>query len=125
MASCDQGYLCDVCQDEVESLSESELYLRYVIGEIQARALLTTPERHIRCDPYIAQFIQDERFSPVVYSGAFSKEALDAEEAARLTDLYTRGWQRLQEVQALGLPISEYPLKDLTGQTESSDESQP
>ena len=33
-----------------------------------------------------------------------------AAEVARLEDLITRGWRRLQEVRALGLPISEYPL---------------
>ena len=34
MAPCDQGYLCDVCGDEVEEIFESDLYLRFVIGEI-------------------------------------------------------------------------------------------
>ena len=32
MAKCDQGYICDVCGDEVEEIIESDLYLRYVVG---------------------------------------------------------------------------------------------
>ena len=28
MARCDQGYLCDVCGQDVEAITESDLYLR-------------------------------------------------------------------------------------------------
>jgi len=107
---CDQGYMCDVCRDDVEDITVSSLYLRYVIGDIPARELMSHPERHLRCDPYLAQFIIDSGFPPTTMDGPFAKANLDPTEAARLTDLITRGWQRLQEVRALGLPISAYPL---------------
>ena len=37
MARCDQGYLCEVCGEEVEDISNSDLYLRFIIGEIDSR----------------------------------------------------------------------------------------
>jgi len=115
MARCDQGYMCEVCGDEVEDITGSDLYLRYVIGEIEARQLMTAPERHLRCNPVLAQFIVDPGFEPVVVEGPFDKRLLDAEEVARREDLTTRGWQRLQVVRELGLPISDYPLERSSG----------
>ena len=44
MAKCDQGYLCEVCGTDVAEITDSDLYLRYVIGEIDSRALLAAPE---------------------------------------------------------------------------------
>jgi hypothetical protein len=111
MAKCDQGYLCEVCGDDVADITDSDLYLRYVIGEVSARELLTTPERHIRCNPVDAQFIVDPAFDPVTVSGPFDKRQLDPADVARREALMTRAWRRLQEVRALGLPISEYPLE--------------
>ena len=32
MAKCDEGYLCDVCGQDVAELKDSDLYLRYVVG---------------------------------------------------------------------------------------------
>ncbi len=32
MARCDHGYLCDVCGEEVDSIRDSDLYLRFVTG---------------------------------------------------------------------------------------------
>jgi len=113
MARCEQGYLCDVCGDEVAEINDSDLYLRYVIGEIDARALLSAPERHIRCNPVQAQFIVDPDFAPVAVEGPFAKAHLDAEDVHRREDLTTRGWRRLQELKELGLPVSEYPLPDV------------
>jgi hypothetical protein len=107
---CEQGYRCDVCGEDVPDITESSLYLRYVLGEIPARELLSHPERHLRCHPYLAQFIVDADFPPVTMDGPFSKANLDPGEAARLEDLVTRGWRRLREVRSLGIPISEYPL---------------
>ncbi len=107
---CEQGYLCEVCGEEVADITDSSLYLRYVIGEVPARELMSHPERHLRCDLYLAQFIVAENFEPATMAGPFAKENLDPAEAERLTRLVSRGWQRLQEVRALGLPISEYPL---------------
>ncbi|MBX3442354.1 MAG: hypothetical protein KF774_08095 [Planctomyces sp.] len=110
MARCEQGYLCEVCGDEVEDITQSDLYLRYVIGEVDARRLLTAPERHILCNPVLAQFIVDAAFPAVDVSGPFDKRALDAEDVRRREELVTRGWRRLQEVRELGLAISDYPL---------------
>jgi hypothetical protein len=113
MAKCDQGYLCEVCGEDVAEIIDSDLYLRYVIGEVPVRALLTTPERHIRCNPTVAQFIVDENFPPVLVEGPFDKRNLDPQQTAEQELLVTRGWKRLQEVRALGLAVSEYPLDDL------------
>jgi hypothetical protein len=110
MARCEQGYLCEVCGEEVADITDSDLYLRYVIGEVPARALLTMPERHIRCNPTAAQFIVDPAFEPVTVDGVFDKRRLDSADVAAREALVTRGWRRLQEVRGLGIPFSEYPL---------------
>jgi hypothetical protein len=114
MAHCERGYLCEVCGDEVEDITESDLYLRYVIGEIAARQLLSAKERHIRCNPTLAQFIVDPGFEPVRMAGPFSKSELDPHEVASREALVTRGWRRLQEVRGSGLAIAEYPLASPT-----------
>ena len=115
MAKCEQGYLCEVCGADVGDITESDLYLRYVLGEVDPERLHLLPERHIRCNPALAQYIVDPRFKPVHCDGFFAKESLDpvwvAEEEARVT----RGWRRLQELPALGLPIVEYPLPEVRG----------
>ncbi len=110
MARCDEGYLCDVCGDEVKNIIDSDLYLRYVLGEIDSRALLSGSERHIRCNPTQAQFIVDAAFESVEVAGPFNKAELDAESVREREELVTRGWRRLREVHRLGVPISEYPL---------------
>lgn len=115
MARCDQGYLCEVCGEDVDGIADSDLYLRYIIGEVQSRQLLSSPERHIRCNPTLAQFIVDAQFSPVSVAGAFAKEELDAENRQSREELVTRGWQRLREVRRLGIPIAEYPLPEFVG----------
>ena len=110
---CEQGYLCDVCGEEVAEISASALYLQYVIGDIPARELMAHPERHLCCHPYLAQFVIDARFPPVTMHGPFGKQNLDPAEVAGREDLVTRGWRRLQEVRALGIPISQYPLETI------------
>jgi hypothetical protein len=110
MARCEQGYLCEVCGDEVEDLTQSDLYLRFVIGEISARELAAAPERHIRCNPVLAQFIVDPEFDPVTVEGVFGKQELDPADVERREHLVTRGWRRLQELPGSGLPIGQYPL---------------
>jgi hypothetical protein len=112
MAQCDQGYLCDVCGDEVEDITESDLYLRYVTGELDGRALLATPERHIRCNPTSAQFIVDPAFPPVVVEGIFSKAELDPDFVRQRETLLTRGWQRLQELALERPALADYPLEE-------------
>ncbi len=113
MARCEQGYLCEVCGEEVENITDSDLYLRYVIGEIDGRALLTAAERHLHCNPTQAQFIVDDRFEPVIVEGPFDKRLLDAQFVREREDLITRGWRRLQEVAKLSIPIAEYPLPEV------------
>ena len=96
MAICEQGYLCDVCGEDVADLCDSDLYLRYVLGEVAPESLHLTPERHIRCNPILAQFIMARGFEPVPAEGFFAKSELDpefvAEEEARVTRGYLRGW---------------------------------
>ena len=113
MAQCDQGYLCEVCGDPVEFIEGSDLYLRYILGEVEARALLSTPERHLRCNPVVAQFIVDPAFEPIAVEGPFNKAEMDHDSVTTRESLVTRAWKRLQEVRQLGLPISEYPLPEV------------
>ena len=79
MAKCDEGYRCEVCQDDVTSIVQSDLYLRYVLGEIDAEVLHLAPERHIRCNPVLAQYIIDPRFEVVRIDGPFDKNDFDDE----------------------------------------------
>jgi hypothetical protein len=113
MARCEQGYLCEVCGQDVAGITDSDLYLRYVLGEVPPERLHQLRERHIRCNPALAQFIVDAGFEPVHVDGPFAKASLDsayvAEEEARVT----RGWRRLQELPTLGLTIAEYPLPEV------------
>jgi hypothetical protein len=113
MAKCEQGYLCDVCGKEVESIIDSDLYLRYVLGELPAEQLPLTPERHIRCNPATAQFIVDNRFEAVLCSGPFSKQHLDQGHVREQELRVTSAWRRLQEIPRLGIPITEYPLPEV------------
>ena len=114
MAPCDQGYLCDVCGEEVASIRNSDLYLRFVTGQVASQELLATPERHLACNPTVAQFIEAEAFESVSVTGPFSRDELDEQYVKDQIALMTRGWQRLQELAALEspLPIAEYPLPE-------------
>jgi hypothetical protein len=114
MARCEQGYLCDVCGGDVEEITESDLYLRFVLGDVPPEKLHVAPERHIRCNPALAQFIVAEGFEPVRCQGAFDKHQLDATFVAQEEARVTRGWRRLQEIPSLGLAtIQEYPLPEV------------
>ncbi len=113
MAICEQGYLCDVCGEDVADLIDSDLYLRYVLGEVAPEVLHLTPERHIRCNPILAQFIVAEGFEPIVAGGFFAKSELDAEFVAAEEARVTRGYLRLVELMGLELPIVEYPLPEV------------
>jgi hypothetical protein len=110
MARCEQGYLCDVCGRDVEAITESDLYLRYVLGEVPMFQLHQHPERHIRCNPALAQYIVDPGFPPVACEGPFAKQLLDAAFVAAEEARVTRGWQRLQAIPTLGVALDEYPL---------------
>jgi hypothetical protein len=112
MAICEQGYLCDVCGCDVAELTESDLYLRYVLGEVAPESLHLTPERHIRCNPVLAQFIVVDGFEPVLAGGFFDKSSLDPDFVADEERRVTRGYLRLLEVMSLELPIIDYPLPE-------------
>ncbi len=118
MAKCEEGYLCEVCGEDVEGLTESDLYLRYVTGMIDPETLHTTKERHIRCNPALAQFIVDDDFQPVTVEGDFDKRALDAQFVRQRELLVTRGWRRLKELEHLDLPIIDYPLPEVRAEME-------
>jgi hypothetical protein len=110
MARCEGGYLCVVCGRDVEEITDSGLYLRYVLGEVEWENLDRAPERHIRCDPVLAQFIVDESFEPVGGAGAFSKADLDPEFVRAEEQRVTRGYLRLRELAMTNLHLAEYPL---------------
>ncbi|MFL5342464.1 MAG: hypothetical protein ACJ8F7_20150 [Gemmataceae bacterium] len=114
---CDEGYVCEVCSQDVAEIADSDLYLRYVLGEVPLERLHLQRERHIRCNPALAQFIVDQRFVPAVCAGPFAKSVLDAAYVAEQEERVTRAWRRLQEIPTLGLTIAEYPLP--TGQSPS------
>lgn len=113
MAKCEQGYLCDVCGQDVAEMAESDLYLRYVIGEIDPETLHTTRERHIRCNPTLAQFIVEDDFPAVSVEGPFDKRALDPHYVREREVFVTRGWRRLRQIVGSELPILEYPLPEV------------
>lgn len=113
MAKCEEGYLCDVCGKDVEDITESDLYLRYVIGLVDPETLHTTRERHIRCNPSLAQFIVADDFPPLEVPGDFDKRRLDPVFVSFREDLVTRGWRRLREVAQLDLAIIDYPLPEV------------
>jgi|TARA_B100000809_G_scaffold245373_1_gene272280 hypothetical protein len=111
MAKCDEGYLCDVCGQDVEEIVESDLYLRYVVGMLDPELLHLAPERHIRCNPVLAQFIVDEDFEPVRVEGDFDKSLLDPEMVSQKEQALTLAWRRLAEIQkSENLSILDYPL---------------
>jgi hypothetical protein len=114
MAKCDEGYPCEVCGRDVEGIRESDLYLRYVTGQLDPEQLHVAKERHIRCNPTVAQFIVDPAFEPVAVDGLFDKRQLDPSFVAERESLITRGWRRLQELaQTSDLSMLEYPLPEV------------
>jgi hypothetical protein len=118
MARCDEGYLCDVCGKEVSGLPQSDLYLRYVIGMVDPERLHLAPERHVCCNPALAQFITDDDFlkrhasSLTSLPDGMAKADLDPAFVAERERLVTAGYQRLKELAASKQrpPIEEYPL---------------
>lgn len=111
MARCEQGYLCAVCGEEVEDLRESDLYLRYLLGEVDPETLHVQPERHLRCNPTLSQFIHAADFAAPVVSGPFGRAELDpefvAEEEARVTAAYLRLHELYRS--SRDTPIADYP----------------
>ena len=114
MARCEQGYLCSVCDGDVENIWDSDLYLRYVIGQVDPETLHTTRERHIRCNPTLAQFIIDPEFEVVLVEGPFDKRQLDPAYVREHERLITRGWQRLKQLaHQEGVSLLDYPLPEV------------
>src|SRR6476469_1442156 len=106
---CDEGYVCEVCGRDVEAITDSDLYLRYILGEVPLERLHLQPERHVRCNPAVAQYISDAAFQAVACSGPFDKTLLDPGYVLAEERRVTRGWRRLQAIPTLGLSIAEYP----------------
>lgn len=113
MAKCDEGYVCEICGEDVDGITDSGLYLRYVIGEVDPETLHTQRERHIRCHPTLAQFIVDGSFESVTVDGDFDKRLLDPEFVRCREQLVTRGWRRLTEIAGCQIAITEYPLAEV------------
>ena len=125
MAKCDEGYLCSVCGEDVASITESDLYLRYVIGLIDPELLHATPERHVRCNPLLAQFIVDDSFEPMSVEGEFGKEQLDSDYVATRESLVTRGWRRLGEIKSLGeVSVLDIPLAEVRQEMQARNASE-
>ena len=104
MAKCEEGYLCEVCGGDVERLSDSALYLQFVIGWVDPETLHTRRECHVRCAPTLAQFIDHPTFSPaVVVVGELGRAQLDPQFVAARTELVTRGYLRLRELDAMSM----------------------
>ena len=110
VAKCDEGYRCEVCGRDVEAVTDSDLYLRYVLGEVPLERLHRLPERHLRCNPALSQYVVDPGFEPVACPGPFDKTTLDPAFVAAEETRVTRGWRRLQALPTLGLTVPEYPL---------------
>ena len=118
MAKCDEGYICELCGKDVNGIVNSDLYLRFVIGMLDPEVLHTTAERHIRCNPVLAQYIVADNFEPVSVEGDFDKRTLDPAFVEQRELLVTRGWNRLCELQKLDIPIIQYPLPEFLGSAE-------
>ncbi len=116
MARCDQGYLCRVCGEEVEHITDSQLYLRFVIGEIDPETLHVTPECHLHCAPSFSQFIEDTRFQVrLECDGPFAKQLLDPDYVNERTKLISRGYDRLwaiRQERQKPFTVVEYPLAE-------------
>jgi len=116
MAKCDEGYLCEVCGLDVANLTDSDLYLRYVVGMLDPEVLHTSPERHIRCNASLAQYIIADDFESMIVEGPFDKRSLDQTYVREQEALLTRGWQRLKELANGDASIIDYPLPEVISQ---------
>ena len=114
MAKCDEGYRCDVCGKDVTSIIDSDLYLRYIIGELDPEVLHTAAERHLQCNPALAQFIDHADFAAVMVEGDFSLRELDPDYVRQRTALVTRGFERLLQIGATegDRDVTGYPLPE-------------
>lgn len=111
---CDQGYLCRVCGLAVDNITESELYLRYVVGEVSLDTLDRARDCHLECNPALSQFIDDPRIcGDLVVPADLQKSTLDPSFVATRTAQLTRGYQRLWEIRSERhkyRSVADYPL---------------
>ena len=120
MAKCDEGYLCDVCGQDVAELTDSDLYLRYIIGLLDPEVLHTTKRAPHPLQPDARPVHRRRRFRagrrrrPVRQTPARPQRS-----SANRKRLITRGWHRLKEVASLGIPIIEYPLPEVLAKIKS------
>lgn len=114
MAKCDTGYFCRICGTYVEDITESEIYLRFVLREMQLEELYNAPEAHIRCVPELAQYIVDPEFAEAVTvdDPVTDKRQRSPQETAAREQRVTAAWRRLQMLIGSGLDIPEYPLPE-------------
>ena len=110
MARCDEGYPCAACGKDVDAVTESDLYLRFILDEVPLESLHLYPERHVACHPELAQFIAHPDFPPVRCEGAFDKTHMRPDDIEAETRRVTTGWRRLRAIPRLGLALPEYPL---------------
>ncbi|MDP1562685.1 MAG: hypothetical protein Q8M16_15015 [Pirellulaceae bacterium] len=113
MAQCDEGYLCQVCGEEVKRIDQSLLYLRYVLGWITVDQLTKQPEAHLQCTPAVGQFIVDPDFqSNMPVEPALDKQHLDADFRQSRENLITAGYHRLKHLQKhrRSLTVTQYPI---------------
>ena len=94
----------------MDAIVDSDLYLRYILGEVPLERLHLQRERHIRCNPGLAQYIVDPSFASAICEGPFAKANFDAEYVHDEETRVTRAWRRLQAIPTLGLAVPEYPL---------------
>ena len=118
MAKCEEGYLCDVCGGDVEELTDSDLYLHYVIGQLDPETLHTTRERHIRCNPVHRAVHRRRRFSAGHRRGRIRQATARCAVTCASETLVTRGYRRLKELTGLDLPIIDYPLPEVRAEIE-------
>lgn len=114
MAKCDEGYLCEVCGEAVEELRESSLYLQFVIGWIDPETLHTHQECHLRCNPALAQFVEDDELEAIVVEGDFDRRQMDPAFVQERSELVTRGYQHLCQLQRKrpGMTVTDYLLPE-------------
>lgn len=110
MAKCDTGYFCRVCGEYVAGLTDSALYLRYVLGEVPFGALFHEPDAHITCVPELAGLIDHPDFAAAKPAGTGPAPGTEGSGPPRSRERVTRAWLRLQDIPGSGLEIPDYPL---------------
>ncbi|QVL30177.1 hypothetical protein KIH39_15080 [Telmatocola sphagniphila] len=111
MARCDEGYICAVCRLPVDTLPESLLYLRYLLGEVGIEVLHQHADCHIRCCPEVGQYILHRDFEPMVCAGPFAKSQFDEKFREDEEKRVTAAWTTLHEAAAKGFSLLSFIAK--------------